>query len=106
LPDEVLRKRADLGRSGIATVSLVLDRHGQATVPPSVSARGVPGVDDNPAALRSVATEVAETLERVRKWQRVDLDEEIRRAARRRLGEISGTRPIVEVHVMRLDANR
>jgi ribonuclease J len=106
LPDEVLRKRGDLGRSGIAIVTIVLDHRDQAVTPPTVTSRGVPSVDENDAALRSVAREIAATLERVRNWRDVDLPEEIRRAARRRIGEISGTRPIVEVQLVRWDPNR
>jgi ribonuclease J len=97
---ETLRRRAELGRSGMATVSLALDRKGGLVSGPSVSTRGIPGVDDEPAALRSVARAAARVLERGHRSSGVDLSEEIRRAARRELFELCGCRPVVEVHLL------
>jgi hypothetical protein len=68
-----------------------------------VTTRGVPRVDDDIGALASIASEVAATLERIRTWRGVDEVEEARRSARRRLGELSGCRPMIEVHLLRAE---
>lgn len=97
LPAELLKKRAELGRSGIVCVSVALDESGDAAEPPSVVARGVPALDGDEAALRLVGKEVLGALARVRGWRGVDLEDEVRRAVRRRVADISGARPVVEV---------
>jgi ribonuclease J len=97
---ETLRRRAELGRTGVATVSLAVDRRGALISGPNVTARGIPGVDDEPAALRSVARAVGRVLERAHRLAGIDLTEDIRRAARRELFELCGSRPVVEVHLL------
>ncbi len=101
LSTEVLKRRADLGRTGVAVVSIALDADERPLAPPAVTTRGIPSVDDDEAALRTVAHRVAEVLAR-RRARRLPLDEEIRRAARRALVELSGTRPQIEVVLVRL----
>ncbi len=103
LEPETLRRRADLGRSGVITVSVLIDEEGFLVSGPSVSSRGVPGVDDDELALRSIARDVAAQLERIRTWHDADECEQVRRAARRAVVERVGCRPAVEVHVLRLD---
>jgi len=98
----VLHKRAELGRAGLLSVFLALDAEGEPVEPPVVSSRGVPGLDDDDGARRNVARAVVTALARVRGWQRVDLAEEARRAARRAALDASGARPVVEVSVLRL----
>ena len=100
---DLLRRRSELGRWGLATISVVLDDEGFIVAGPNVTTRGVPRVDDDVAALGSVAREVAATLERIRTWRGVDVTEEARRAARRRLAELCGCRPMIEVHVLRAE---
>ncbi len=97
LTAEQLRRRGELGRSGVVTISVALDR-GRLVSGPIISSRGVPVVDDEEMSLRSLARSVARALERLRRTGG-DPAEEIRRAARRELFELCGTRPIVEVHV-------
>jgi ribonuclease J len=99
LAAEHLRRRGELGRSGVVTISVALDRHRTIVSGPVISSRGVPAVDDDDVSLRSVARAVARSLERIRR-QGGDPAEEIRRAARRELFELCGSRPIVEVHVL------
>jgi ribonuclease J len=98
---EHLRRRGELGRWGVVTISVALDRHRTIVSGPVISSRGVPAVDDDDASLRSVARAVAHSLERLRR-QGGDPAEEIRRAARRELFELCGSKPIVEVHVLSL----
>jgi ribonuclease J len=98
LSNEQLRRRGELGRSGIVTISVALDRQGRLVSGPVISSRGVPGVDDEEISVRSLARGIARALERLRR-SGGDPAEEIRRAARRELFELCGSRPLVEVHV-------
>ncbi len=98
---EVLRRRAEIARYGVASVAIVLDRQLHVVAGPSIVARGVPTVDDDEQSLAVVARAVVRALERVRSWRGVDLADELRRAARRALLDQCGTRPVVEVHVLR-----
>lgn len=104
LSSETLRARAELGRGGIAMVSLVLSRKGRLATAPEVATRGVPALDDDPSALRAVALEVARVAEGHREGRGLTLAEAVRRAARRKLEELSGTRPVTQVFTTKLDA--
>jgi ribonuclease J len=98
----VLHERAELARTGVAMVALVLDSGRNLVHPPSVSTQGVAGVDDG--ALRATAVEVARVVETARKRRLSNdaLAEEVRRAVRKRLLELGGTRPVVVVHVIEM----
>ncbi len=98
---ETLELRAELGRRGLVCVSLRLDESGEVRDSPLVASRGVPLMDGDEAALRSVARDVTAALARVRGWRGVDLEDEVRRAVRRRVAAISGARPVVEVLLQR-----
>ncbi len=100
LSDETLRRRAELARSGVVSVVLALDDALQVVAGPSVRARGVPGVDDEPAALAAIADEVVRTLDRVRGWRGLELEDELRRGARRAVYDLAGFRPVVEVQLL------
>jgi ribonuclease J len=100
---DIVRRRVELGRYGVASISVVLDEEGFIVAGPSVRTRGLPGMDDDELARRQVARDVAAALERIRTWRNPDEIEEIRRAARRRLVELCGCRPVIEVHVQRTD---
>jgi ribonuclease J len=101
LSPDTLRARAELGRYGMASVAIALDRRGNMVGTPSIATRGITGMED-PAESRAVKTAVARALDRGHK-RRLDLDdlrEEIRRAVRRELFDIGGTKPVVDVHVL------
>jgi ribonuclease J len=100
LSGENLQRRQELARSGLAFVALAL-RGRSLSVAPSVATRGVPLVDGDEAALRSVAKEVARAVEQFRDGRGIELSEFVRRTARRKLEDLSGTRPVVEVSVLR-----
>lgn len=100
LRPETRGRRAELGRSGVVHVALALDARGAVIAGPDVVARGVPEVDDDDVVLRSIAREVVAQLERVRHYKHIDLTEELRRAVRRRVLDVSGTRPVVEVQLL------
>jgi hypothetical protein len=88
---------------GIAFVSLAIDRSDKLAAPPAVRTRGVPLVDNDQAALRAVAKEIARAFETFRGGRGAGLAELVRRAARRKLEDLSGTRPIVEVETLEVD---
>ncbi|MBN2195645.1 MAG: ribonuclease J [Polyangiaceae bacterium] len=98
-----LERREELGRSGIAFVSLVVDGSRRLRCGPTVFALGIPAVDS--ADQRVIAGEVVRALERHRKIGLKDplLAGEIRRAARRALLGICGYRPPVEVLIQVAD---
>ena len=103
LSNDTHQRRIELGRSGIAFVSLALGRDDKLAAPPAVRTRGVPLVDNDEAALRAVAREIARAVESFRGGRGLALAEFVRRATRRKLEDLSGTRPIVEVETLELD---
>jgi ribonuclease J len=103
LDAETLRRRSELARSGLVVVALGIDGQGRITSGPRVTARGVPGVDDDERSLCAIAKEVALQFERVRGYKNIDLEDELRRAARRRVLDVSGCRPVVEIQLLNLD---
>ena len=103
LSSETHQRRLELGRFGIAFVSLALARNGKLAAPPAVRTRGVPLVDNDDAALRAVAREIARSVETFHGGRGLSLSEFVRRSARRKLEDLSGTRPIVEVETLELD---
>ncbi|HYP97055.1 MAG TPA: ribonuclease J [Polyangiaceae bacterium] len=104
LSPQTHQRRVELGRLGIAFVSLAIDRADKLAAPPAVRTRGVPLVDNDDQALRSVAKEIARAVESFRGGRGLGLAEFVRRAARRKLEDLSGTRPIVEVETLELDS--
>jgi ribonuclease J len=99
---ENLQRRQELARSGVVHVALALDG-GKLRAPPGVATRGVPAVDADDAALRSLGLEAARAVEQFREGRGLDLSEYVRRCIRRKLEDLSGTRPVVEVAILRVD---
>ena len=66
-------------------------------------ARGVSGVDAQAPALRAVALELERAAGSHREGRGLSLEEFLRRTARRKLEELSGTRPVVEIELVRLE---
>jgi ribonuclease J len=98
LNDEELGERAELGRNGIALVTLLLDANGKLLQPPRVTTRGVPLCDERTVTLRAVAADVVRTIEEARRHGG-DLEEDVRRVVRRAFADAIGCRPAVEVHL-------
>jgi ribonuclease J len=98
LNHEELLERAELGRNGVALVTLLLDAAGKLVLPPRVTTRGVPMADERTVTLRSVAAQVARTVDQARK-NGFDLEQDVRRVARRAFADAIGCRPTVEVHL-------
>jgi ribonuclease J len=102
LEPSMLNTRAELGRYGIVFVSAAYER-GKLSGPPAIVSRGVPRVDDNDAAARALGLELARALESFRPGRGLEREEWARRAIRRKLEELSGTRPNVELRLIELD---
>jgi ribonuclease J len=94
--EETLRERAELGRNGVVMVALALDSRGRGILP-SVRARGVPSLDD--AARRALEREAARALEAHRDGRGLSREEVVRRVLRRKVEELTGARPAIEVLV-------
>lgn len=99
LSDEALRGRAELGRSGIVVVALGFDAAGAEPSSVRVVARGVPAVTGSDAALRRLELEAVRAASTFREGRGLSLEEFVRRAVRRAVEELSGTRPVVEIAV-------
>jgi ribonuclease J len=97
---EALRRRAELGRSGLVIVALALNRQRELSGGPVVTSRGLAALDDDTRARELIARQVVAQLERVRDYRGIDLSDELRRAARRKIGEICGDRAVVEVQIV------
>ncbi len=102
LSPENLQRRQELARGGIAHVALAYDGR-RLLGPPQLTTRGVPHVDGDDHALRSLALEAARAVEQFREGRGLELGELVRRAVRRKLEDLSGTRPVVEVALLRVD---
>lgn len=103
LTPATLQSRSELSRFGVAIVCLVLDRKGALAAPPEVTTRGVPAVDRDPPALRALASEIERATSSFREGRGLALEEFVRRAARRKLEDLSGTRPLVELQIVQLN---
>jgi ribonuclease J len=99
LSGENLQRRQELARAGIATVALALDGK-KLMGPPVIATRGIPSVDGDEPALRSLAQEAVRAVEQFREGRGLELSEHVRRTVRRKLEDLSGTRPVVEVSVI------
>ncbi|MFT3766756.1 MAG: ribonuclease J [Minicystis sp.] len=103
LSDEVLRDRAQLGRGGVACVSLVLDKRGALVTAPELASRGVLEPSFQGVA-RKVQAAVAQAVGNCDARARNDDDaiaDVARLAARRAIESHTGRRPMVIVTVSR-----
>jgi ribonuclease J len=103
LDDETLQARTDLSRTGVALISLALLRDGSLAGPPRIVTRGVPAVDGELASQRALALELARAAASYRDGRGLSFEDFLRRIARRKLEDLSGTRPVVEISVLRLE---
>jgi ribonuclease J len=102
LSHENLHRRQELGRLGLVTVALALAADGRKLLgAPVVGTRGIPNVDGEDAAHRSLALEAARAVEQFREGRGMELAEHVRRTVRRKVEDLSGTRPVVDVSVVR-----
>lgn len=104
IADAVLKERAQLGRSGMLVVSLLLDKRGGLAAPPQVTERGVLDPEDEAEVLRiaSKAAEQSVLLSDPRTRLRDDeIAEAVRLATRRAIEMETGRRPLVAVLLTR-----
>jgi ribonuclease J len=100
----ILQSRSDISRNGLVVACLVLDRHGALAAPPRITSRGVPAVDERPSSLRALALELERAFGTYREGRGLALEDFLRRTVRRKLEDLSGTRPIIEIELVRLEA--
>jgi ribonuclease J len=105
LPDEVIRERATIGRSGIVVVTVVLNQRGSIQAPPRLVQYGVvdhgEGASDIlRAAALSVTRAITDSDPRVRTQDEAMADI-CRLAARRAIEHKTGRRPVVVVSISR-----
>ena len=103
LSEDILRERAQLGRGGVAFVSLILDARGLVTGTPQVVSRGV--LEPSFAGVaRKVALAVTRAVADSDARTRADDDalaDAVRLVARRTIESATGRRPLVVVALVR-----
>ncbi len=102
-----LIERKKIAHSGILTISLVIDKRGQAVDGPLVSARGFSEADGGTAdELLDILDEAAErAFEKMKLRAREDdeaVEKAVGRAARRMCERVAGRKPLVDVIVLRV----
>jgi ribonuclease J len=103
IASSVLKERRSLGRAGVISIALVVDRKGQVMAPPSVQARGVIADEAQPNTLRFAALEIAKALENASSADDGTMAELARLAARRAIETKTGKKPLCLVNVTRLE---
>lgn len=105
IPEGVLKQRENLGRYGVALVTLKVDAHGNLLAPPILNTRGVIDDDEEKDVLDGATANVAKVLSGWSFSSEYPTDQQIievaERAVRRNLDGISGRRPVAIVHVVR-----
>jgi ribonuclease J len=103
LSEEVLRERAQLGRGGVACVSLVLDRRGTLVASPQIGSRGVlePSLSGIARKVQLAVTQAVEGCDARTRSDDDAIADVARLAARRSIEAHSGRRPTVLVTVSR-----
>ena len=106
LDSEHVRARRRLSEQGVVTASLVLNGKGRSLTEPRVSSRGIVAEDEVGELASELAGRGIHALERLNGMQRRDdgtVEDTVRTAMRRHVRANYGRRPLVEVHVMRID---
>jgi ribonuclease J len=105
LDSDILKGRRRAIEQGAAVVSVVLDRKGRLLAPPRVSATGLLNPDQDRAGLEQAAEETERALEEMTGPELRD-DAEVRETARlavrRSLFALTGKKPTVDVHLLRV----
>jgi ribonuclease J len=101
LTDDALRGRAELGRAGIVVVALAIDAASGAPTSARAVVRGVPAVSGSEGALVRLEREALRAAASFREGRGLTVEEFVRRAVRRAVDELSGTRPVIEIAITR-----
>ena len=102
----VLSARRRLTFSGLAVVTVVLDRKGRLATPPMVSIEGVLDEEHDESTVETLSDDVAAALKSLPKRMNDDdamVQDAVKRAIRQRINAESGKKPMVQVHLVRLD---
>jgi ribonuclease J len=102
----VLSQRRRLTYNGLAVVTVVLDRKGRVAAPPQVSIEGVLDKDHDRSTQETLSDDVAAALRSMPRRATDDdtqVHDAVRRAIRQRTTAESGKKPMVQVHLVRLD---
>ena len=102
----VLSERRRLTFSGLAVVTVVLDRKGRLASPPMVSMEGVLDEEHDESTVESLSDDVAAALKSLPKRFNDDdamVQDAVKRAIRQRINAEAGKKPMVQVHLVRLD---
>jgi len=106
LPDEVIRERAMIARSGVVFAAIVLDKRGALVAPPRVAQRGVVDQEEGAAeVLRAASIAVARAVtdcdSRIKNHDD-DLSDIARLVLRRVIEQKTGRRPVVVITLSRI----
>ena len=106
LDSEHIRARRRLSEQGVVTASVLLNSRGRALAEPRVSSRGIVAEDEFAGLASELAARSSHALGQLNARQRRDdgiVEEAVRVTMLRYVRGNYGRRPLVEVHVMRLD---
>ncbi|HTJ65173.1 MAG TPA: ribonuclease J [Alphaproteobacteria bacterium] len=101
----VIKGRRRQIEQGSAVVTIVLDHKGRVMAPPQVTATGLLSSDQDQAALEKVVDDVALELDEMTGAELrsdVEVRESVRLAARRSLFKLTGKKPAIDVHLVRV----
>lgn len=106
LDSSVIRGRRRAIEQGQAVVTVVLDRKGRLMASPRVSALGLLSEDQDQSGLAAVSLRVETALDAMTGpalRNDSEVQETVRLAGRKGLFELTGKKPAVDVHLMRID---
>ncbi len=109
LDSEHVRARRRLSGQGVVTASIVLNGRGRLLTPPKVSSRGIVAEDEVRELAAELTSRCAHGLQGLSAKQRRDngtVEDAVQAAMRRLVRARYGRRPLVEVHVMRVDGEQ
>jgi ribonuclease J len=102
----VISARRRLTYNGLAVVTVVLDRKNRLAAPPVVSIQGVLDEEHDAATEETLADDVAAAMKALPRRAGDDdamVHDAVRRAIRQRTVAEAGKKPMVQVHLVRLD---
>lgn len=103
LGPETRRRRGDLGRSGLLVVSVVVDARGELRAQPTVTSLGVPAVDGDEGAASVLINTVRRILQTKGAYRMRSTESYLRSELRSVVQKMCGVRPVVQVHVCRVE---
>lgn len=102
MSSRVRRRRGEMARRGVVFVAVSIDAKHRLLGSIQLTVLGVPGVDDDEGALAVVQSAARTGLEKSRELRMTSIEDGIRRSIRGTIQEMCGARPLVEVHVVKV----